>query len=196
MVSDEHLIREILNGSEAAMEVLARKYYRMIFAFVYRKVGDKELAYDLTQDIFIKMMNKIQLFSNQGSFKGWLLTIAVNHCRDYWKSSAHIRRNQQTEIPENLQSRNEETPFIFEQKEKRKQVKALINALPEPQKEVVILRYFHDLKIREIAEVTAANEATVKSRLRQALKKLRIIFQRGENQHEQKTTNQKTRHGE
>ncbi|KLI02603.1 RNA polymerase sigma factor [Sporolactobacillus inulinus CASD] len=180
VVDDESLIEEILSGSEAAMEVLARRYYPIIFAFVYRKVGNRELAYDLTQDIFIKMMKKIKSYSKKGLFKSWLFTIAVNHCRDYWKSSAHLRKNQQTEISEQLQSRDADTPFIFEQKEKRNQVKAYIDTLPEMQREVILLKYFHDLKIREIAEVTASNEATVKSRLRQPLAKLRKIFQRGE----------------
>lgn len=60
MIDDEQLIDEILEGSASSMEILARKYYPMVFAFVYRHVGDKELACDLTQDIFIKMMKKIK----------------------------------------------------------------------------------------------------------------------------------------
>jgi hypothetical protein len=61
VVDDDGLVREIQRGSEAAMEVLTRRYYQMIFAFVYRKTGDRELAADLTQEIFIKMIKKSPL---------------------------------------------------------------------------------------------------------------------------------------
>ncbi|MEH7388294.1 sigma factor [Bacillus sp. JJ1521] len=63
MPEDQELIEEVMQGSQAAMEVLKRKYYKLIYAFVYRKVGNKEMAYDLTQEIFIKMMQRIQSYS-------------------------------------------------------------------------------------------------------------------------------------
>jgi DNA-directed RNA polymerase specialized sigma24 family protein len=62
VAEDQKLINEILNGSEAAMEVLTRKYYKLIFSYVYRKVGDKELASDLTQEVFIKMMKRLSSY--------------------------------------------------------------------------------------------------------------------------------------
>ncbi|MDQ0253560.1 DNA-directed RNA polymerase specialized sigma24 family protein [Evansella vedderi] len=85
---DEELIEEIKNGSQAAMEVLIKKQYKTIFAYVYRKVGDYHLAYDMTQEVFIKMMKSINEYKGGGKFQHWLLKIAVNHCRDYFRSSA------------------------------------------------------------------------------------------------------------
>lgn len=97
-------------------------------------------------------------------------------------------------MPDNLRHPGEETPFIFERKEQRRQVKAFIDTLPETQREVILLRYYHELKIREIASVTGSNEATVKSRLRQALKKLRKIISGGEGKDETKKVQQTTKH--
>src|SRR5699024_7380495 len=104
VTEDRQLVQEIINGSEAAMEVLTRKYYKTIFAFVYRKVGNRDIAYDLTQNIFIKMMKKINSYSNKGSFKSWLYTLAVNHCRDYWKSADYRVTLRQSELPDSLSS--------------------------------------------------------------------------------------------
>jgi RNA polymerase sigma-70 factor (ECF subfamily) len=92
---------------------------------------------------------------------------------------------RQTEVPGDLTSQKGVVPFIFEQKESRKTVVAAIAQLPEMQKEVVLLRFYHDLKFREIAQVTGASESTVKSRLRQGLQKLRTFFKRGESEDEE-----------
>lgn len=188
MVDDEELVREIKTGSEAAMEVLTRRYYKTIFAFVYRKTGDRELAADMTQDVFIKMMKKIMAYSDKGSFRSWLFTITVNHCRDYWRSRAYRMSGRQTRMSEDLIGRrDDDVPFIFEQKETRKAVVAAIGQLPEEQKDVVLLRFYHEMKIREIAEVVGVGESTVKSRLRQGLRKLRIFFKRGGSEDEAAT---------
>ncbi|MCH1627046.1 RNA polymerase sigma factor [Ferdinandcohnia quinoae] len=193
MPEDQELIEEILNGSQAAMEVLTRKYYKPIYAFVYRKVGNKEMAYDLTQEIFIKMLQKIQSFSNKGSFKSWLYSIAVNHCRDYWRSADYKMTSQQAELPETIESKQKSIPYIFERKETREQVKVAINSLPEYQREALILKYFHDMKIKEIAEVTNASDSTVKSRLKQGLGKLATMLKRGEENDKQRISKYESR---
>lgn len=180
MPEDEELIEEILKGSQAAMEVLTRKHYKPIYAFVYRKLGDKETAYDLTQEIFIKVIQRIDSYTNKGQFKSWLYTIAVNHCRDYWKSTAFRQTSQQVELLETLESDQKSVPYIFERKETREQVKAAIHSLPDYQREALILKYYHHMKIKEIAAVTESSIPTVKSRLKQGIGKLASMLKRGE----------------
>lgn len=186
MPEDQLLIKEIFNGSQAAMEVLTRKYYKQIYAFVYRKVGDKEMAYDLTQEIFIKMIQRIHSFSNKGSFKSWLYSIAVNHCRDYWRSAEYKQTSKQIELPETIESKQKSVPYIFERKETREQVKIAINSLPEYQREALILKYFHHMKTKEIADVTNASESTVKSRLKQGLGKVAALLKGGDQNGQQR----------
>jgi RNA polymerase sigma factor (sigma-70 family) len=188
--TDEQLIQEINNGSQAAMEVLTKRYYKQIYAYIYRKTSNTHMAYDLTQDVFIKMIRNISTYANGGSFSSWLYTIAVNICRDYYRSAAY-RRTAATSVLEDhasqLASNAEGIAYIFENKETRKQLKEAIGQLPETQSEAILLKYYHDLKIREIASVTGANENTVKARLRQGLGKLKTML--GRDRHEQKESN-------
>ncbi|WP_227938796.1 RNA polymerase sigma factor [Alkalihalobacillus deserti] len=180
MPDDQELIEEILGGSQAAMEVLTRKYYKSIYAFIYRKVGDKETAYDLTQEVFIKVIQRIQSYSHKGTFKSWLFSIAINHCRDYWGSAYYRHTSQKTELPETLESGEKSIPYIFERKVMREQVRLALASLPDYQKEALILKYFHHMKIKEISKVTNTSVPTVKSRLKQGLNKLAKLLRRGE----------------
>lgn len=180
MPEDQELINEILNGSQAAMEVLTRKYYKTIFSFVYRKVGSKDIAYELTQEIFIKVIQRIHTYTSKGNFSSWLYSIAVNHCRDYWRSADYMRTSKQSELPETIASEKSSVSYIFDRKQTREQVKKAINSLPDYQKEAIILKYFHQMKIKGIAEVTNTNVSTVKSRLKQGLEKLAKLLDRGE----------------
>lgn len=177
---DQELIEEILGGSQAAMEVLTRKYYKSIYAFIYRKVGDKETAYDLTQEVFIKVIQRIQSYSHKGTFKSWLFSIAINHCRDYWGSAYYRHTSLKTELPETLESDEKSIPYIFERKVMREQVRLALASLPDYQKEALILKYFHHMKIKEISKVTNTSVPTVKSRLNQGLNKLAKLLKRGE----------------
>jgi len=180
MATDEELVEEILAGSQAAMEVLVKRHYKTVFAYVYRKLGDYHKAYDLTQEIFIKMMKHIDSYSEKGKFKNWLLTIAVNSCRDYYRSKSFREAKSEVELKTNLLDDKNNVADFFDKKVQREEIRVAIEGLPEYQKEVVLLRFYHDLKIKEIAKATDSKEATVKSRLRQGLTKLGSILKRGE----------------
>lgn len=179
MPTDEQLIEEIQSGSQAAMEVLVRRYYKQIYAYMYRKTSSSHTAYDLTQDVFVKMMNSLPGYASKGSFQSWLFTIAVNRCRDYYRSAAYRQAWASTSYDEQLDhNREESVAYIFEKKESRQQLKQAIGALPDFQSEAIVLKYYHDLKIREIADITGANESTVKARLKQGMDKLKKVLRR------------------
>ncbi|MCU9809040.1 RNA polymerase sigma factor [Paraclostridium sp. AKS46] len=97
--SDEELIKEILKGNESAMEVLVKRYYDMVHSFVYRNVNDYNIAYDITQESFIKMMKNIDKYKlKEGNFKSWLLKIALNTTKDYFKSKIYNQRKRSDDI--------------------------------------------------------------------------------------------------
>lgn len=179
MPTDDELIEEILNGSQAAMEVLVRRHYKEIFSYVYRKIGDYHISYDLTQEIFIKMMKNIRSYRLNNQFSHWLLKIAVNHCRDYYRSS-NFKSTNAMELNESFTDANNKVWDIFKAKHQYDDVKDAILSLPEEQREVIILRFYHDMKIKEIANITRCKEPTVKSRLRQALLKLKKLLKKTE----------------
>ena len=175
--SSEALIKEILKGNEAAMELLVRKNYSMVQSFIYRFIGDYNLSYDMTQEVFIKMMKNLKRFKfEDGSFESWLLKIASNHCKDYFRSNSFKQRNESSNIEDLDIETNEVVIDILEKNEKRKAVKKAVDELPNLQREAIIFKYYHDLKIKEISNITGHNENTVKSRLFNGIKNLKRII--------------------
>jgi RNA polymerase sigma factor (sigma-70 family) len=178
MPSDEELIKEICQGSQAAMEVLVRRYYKMIFAFLFRKTSDYHLSLDLTQDTLIKMMKSLPMYKSHGKFSHWLITIAVNVSRDYYRSRQY-RDQQLTHLPSSiLYESNHNIEDLLSQKAERVQIQNALQELSEPQRDAIVLRYYHDMKVCQIAEVTHSNESAVKSRLFQGIAKLKRILGR------------------
>lgn len=179
MIPDSDLIIEIKAGSRSAMEVLVKRYYKQIYSFIYRRTSNKDTAYDLTQEVFIKMMKNIHSYKEKAQFKTWLYTLAVNHCTDYFRSKAFQVLKITEELGDTYHS-NDNIPYIFEKKEKRREIMVAIKSLPEYQSTTIILKYYHELKITEIADIMQTNDSTVKSRLRQGMEKLKAILQRGD----------------
>jgi RNA polymerase sigma-70 factor (ECF subfamily) len=180
MLSDDILVSEIKNGNEAALEVLVKRHYNDVFSYICRRTGDYHRAYDLTQEVFIKMMTSLlKTRIDEGKFTNWLLKIAVNTCRDYYRSSSFKQSERTCELFENSAS----TPGIIsllERKEEIKTLKDALKSLPEEQREAIILKYYHNKKFQEIAEITGSNESTAKSRVRQGLGKLSKLIIRGD----------------
>jgi len=175
--SSEILIKEILKGNEAAMELLVKKNYNMVQSFIYRFIGDYNLSYDMTQEVFIKMMKNLNRFKfEDGNFESWLLKIASNHCKDYFRSNSFKQRNESSNIEDLDIEDNDVVIDILEKNEKRKAVKKAVDGLPNLQREAIILKYYHDLKIKEISHITGYNENTVKSRLFNGIKNLKKII--------------------
>ncbi|WP_423409146.1 RNA polymerase sigma factor [Heyndrickxia sp. MSNUG] len=179
-MTDQELIAEVLNGSRASQEVLVRRHYKLVYGFLYRMAGDKELALDLTQETFIKVLNNLSKYRGSAEFKSWVLTIASNHAKDYFKSKAHKNSRNTYELQDRDAKTEKSVSSIFEKNEKRKEIKEALDELPDFQREAILLKYYNDLKISEIARVTNATESTVKSRLKQGLGKLKLYLNRGE----------------
>jgi len=181
-LDDEELIHEIRKGSRAAMEVLVKRHYHSIFTYVYRKMGDYHTAYDLTQEVFVKMMKSLGSYRDNGKFSHWLLKIAVNHCMDYFRGREFKQQNRESELTEEAlpASEHQNVWNIFYKRLQNDQVRQAVLRLPEQQRDAVILNYYNGLKIREVAELTGTNESTVKSRIRLGIAKLKEIIVGGE----------------
>lgn len=143
----------------------------MIYQFCYRRLnGDADTAADITQDVFLKLLENVHAVRMLGKLQNYLLTIAVNTCNNYFKKAKPLYADLSTlDITDDTAGALERVI----QNENSKEVRRALSALPDYQKEVIILRFYHDLKIRDIARTTGTNTSTVKSRLRQGLQKLR-----------------------
>lgn len=170
-IEDYILIRRIQNGDTEAFEALVRKYYQNIYNFCVRRCnGDTTLAADLTQDTFLKLIEHIQQYRLTGKFINFLLTIAVNTCNNYFKKKSPnlVDMDTLSAVESNVNVSEE----ILRQVDAQI-IQQALDRLPDIQKEVVILRFYHDRKLKEIAAITGVSLPTAKSRLKQGLDKLR-----------------------
>ncbi|MDP4152029.1 MAG: RNA polymerase sigma factor [Bacillota bacterium] len=176
-IEDQLLILLIKSGNIKALHLLINKHYKNIYSYCLRKIGNNETALDITQDIFTKLLDNIDNYQFIGSFKNYLFTIAVNTCNDYYKKKKLVI----VELDNTQVSDHGLSPVtVMEQKEQRNLIKCAIDNLPEEQKTVVILRFYHDMKLKDIAIVTKTPLPTVKSRLRQGILKLRQLLKAGD----------------
>lgn len=169
-LKDREIIRKIKQGEKELLEVLAQKYYQDIYRFCWYRTGSEDAAWDCTQETFLKMVRFLDSYVEQNKFKAWLLSIAVNVCKDYFRTSSLIPAEE--EYLETIPVEEKR----FAQAEIRDDIQKALARLPAPQKEAVILRFYYDMKIREIAAITGVGLPTAKSRLRQGMEKLKLLL--------------------
>ncbi|MBK3496517.1 RNA polymerase sigma factor [Viridibacillus sp. YIM B01967] len=168
-MGDKKLIKQIQQGNSDLLDVLIRKYYKDIYSFCFRKTVNSNIAADLTQEVFLKLVHYIHSYVHDGKFKNYLFTIARNVCIDYYRKNGDV-----IQFSEGLDApANDENLTKVEQSEI---VMQALNDLPDIQKDVVLLRFYHDMKVRDIAEITQTSLSTTKSRLKQGLDKLKKII--------------------
>ncbi|WP_088053222.1 RNA polymerase sigma factor [Virgibacillus dakarensis] len=175
-IEDYILIRKIKSGDTEAWEKLVNKYYNQIFTFCVRRCwGDQILAADLTQDIFLKVIENIEKYKFSGKFFNYLFTITVNVCNNYYNK----KKFTQSELDEkvlNLGSESLITNLMMQ--ESANQIQVALNTLPDIQREALILKYYYDLKVKDIAKITGTSVSTSQSRINQGLKKLSKLLDR------------------
>ncbi len=168
------LVRRVQGGDREALERLVKRYHGPIRGYLYHIVhGDIHLADDLTQETFLTMVRKLPQLREPSAFKAWLYRIAGNTARDYFRSA------QAREVPADP-VRNDDAAAVGTEPEAeafrdhdRMLVLGLLRELEEHHREVLILRYYQDLELNEIAEILDVPLGTVKSRLHYALRRMK-----------------------
>lgn len=162
MATDEELVGRVAAGDEPALATLLARYERPLSRFLHRHTGGREVD-DLFQESWLRVVRHAERFDPSQRFSTWLFQIAVNLCRDWF-------RRQQPIAEEAAEVAAAPIPI-----EERLDAEKLLMLLPEPQREVLILRYFHDLSEEEIARIVDCPKGTVKSRLHNALARLTAV---------------------
>lgn len=150
MIQDWMIINKIKMGDPDAWDILVHKYYDSVYFYCVRRCyGDCDIASDLTQDIFLKLVESLPRYRFIGKFQNYLYTMAVNTCNNYLKK----RHIEQIELTDNFTT-DLDTSLIDEilHDERKETVQKALDLLPEIQREVVILRYYHDLKVKCVWE--------------------------------------------
>ncbi len=171
--SDEDLMIALSKGDKRAFDCLYERYSAPMIGYFMRLLWrDREKAEDFIHDLFAKLINKPELFDTTRSFKTWIYSVASNMCKNEYKKQ-EVRKNTRNGLDESYQGQaandvasEVQDKFFAEAFEEK------LKGLEDKHKEVFSLRHFDGLSIKEIAEVTNANEGTVKSRLFYATKYL------------------------
>ncbi|SEF74861.1 RNA polymerase sigma-70 factor, ECF subfamily [Xylanibacter ruminicola] len=183
-MSDEQLALAYIDGNNRAFDELLSRNQEKIFTYIMYVVKDEDLANDLFQETFLKVITKLQnhQYSDTGKFVWWITRIAHNVIIDHYraqKSSKIVEAPKENDLS-NLRSAsvmgdNRENQMNNE--EVLNDVKRLMEALPEVQRDVVYMRYFQELSFKEIAKLTNVSINTSLGRMRYALINLRKLTQ-------------------
>jgi RNA polymerase sigma-70 factor (ECF subfamily) len=189
-MSDEQLLLAYRSGdADGAFETLVRRYERELYSYLFRYLGDAEMAEDAFQAAFLQVHLKRDQFEEGRSFRPWLYTIATNQSIDAQRRNRRHRilsldrRGESQEAGEArplidlLVSGEPEAGENLERDERRQWVRQAVHNLPEQLRGAVILVYYQGIKYREAAEVLGIPVGTVKSRLNAALHKLSEAWQ-------------------
>ena len=181
--SDQDLVKLYLNGSEIAFETLIRKHKDKVFAFILSKIKNYNLAHDVFQDTFIKVINSLKRgkYNEEGKFVPWVMRIAHNLVIDHFRRQKKTRSITPTDdfnifdVISNEENNAEEN-MITDQI--TSDVRKLIEELPEDQKEVLKMRYYRDMSFKEISEITDVSINTALGRMRYAVINLRKLVEK------------------
>jgi RNA polymerase sigma-70 factor (ECF subfamily) len=181
--SDESLMLRYRDGDVRAFELLVTRHRKALFNFILRFVRDTAAAEDVTQETFLRLVKGADAYERQAKFTTWLYTIARNLCVDAARRGKH-RKAASLDAPlsdeDGAASLLDLVPDTGAGVDRQAQSRELavrlrqaIEALPDEQREIFLLREVADLQFNEIANVIGCPENTVKSRMRYALEKLR-----------------------
>ena len=169
--NDFELLKGISAGDENALEELVRRWYPRIYAYSMKLTGHSQDADDITQDVFVAVLQNVRGFAPWRNFKGWLFTIAHNKCVDYFR----IQRRNWTEDISGLDL-TDPSPPLDEQTALTDAMENALARLSPIQRETVVLRYYHQFSAVEIARITHTPLPTVKSRLAAAKRTLSALL--------------------
>jgi len=175
--TDEELVASSLAGDRSAFDLLVLRWDRKIQGAIYRLMGSEEEARDLCQEAFLKAYRGLGGFKGEARFSSWLYQIALNLCRDRMRrrrgrimvsldalepeAQGHVLRDEAS------------TQDLVEARDLQQKVRAAVMALPEDQREVIVLKEYEGLTFQEIAEVLGLPVSTVKTRLYRGLDRMR-----------------------
>ncbi len=197
-MDERQWIYAIQKGNKQYLQDIVEKYYDDIFRFCTFQTGNREDAYDLTQETFLRFIRYVEGYRDR-NLKGYLLTIAMNLCRNFLTEQS---RRGKREVcfdrkPDGENSAESDSlwdiyraeDMLLDEPVESPEARLLerdvhdrlmeaLSCLPQMQRETLLFHYMYDMKYREIAKITGVSVSTVKSRVKQGTEKLRGIMKR------------------
>jgi RNA polymerase sigma-70 factor (ECF subfamily) len=180
---DYELIERFMNGSQPSIEELINRYKTKVYTYILLMVKNQQLAEDLFQETFIKVIQSLKMhkYKDNGKFVSWVIRIAHNLVIDHFRKEKQINTCNNEDYEADLfnsskfSAKNIEQLIVHDQI--IKDVRKLIDELPGDQKEVVMLRHYGNLSFKEIAEQTDVSINTALGRMRYALINMRKMIE-------------------
>ncbi len=180
-IPDALLVQDYVAGNEEALATLIKRHESKIYGFIYSKVSDRDVANDIFQDTFIKVIKtlKSNSYNEEGKFLPWVMRIAHNLIIDYFRKNKKMPLYRETEEFSVFSIMTDDTLTIENQliaNQVELDIQKLIEELPEDQKEVLVMRMYKDMSFKEISEITGVSINTSLGRMRYALMNLRKVI--------------------
>ena len=185
-VSDFDLVNRFVDGDKSAMQMLVNRHRNKVYTYIYLTVKNQQLAEDIFQDTFIKVIKSLLLnkYQDNGKFVSWVVRIAHNLVIDHFRHLKQLNVVSTDKYESDMLNRkdlvdgNVEDGMVYNQV--MVEVRHLVNFLPDDQREVVMMRYYSDMSFKEIADQTNVSINTALGRMRYALINLRRIIKEKE----------------
>lgn len=183
--TDEQLISGYLNGNDNCFEQLLKRHKNKIFSYILLTVKQRDVAEDIFQDVFLKVINTMNKgnYKEEGKFLPWVMRIAHNMVMDYFRNGKRMQFVDNDEDGEDYvdvfrmlvnDDKNAEEKIV--DGETVTEIRAMIDRLDDEQKEVVLMRHYGKMSFKEIAEMTNVNINTALGRMRYAILNLRSMM--------------------
>ena len=174
---DVALIRRILAGDEIAFAELVKRYQKPVHTLAWRKIGDFHIAEDITQEVFLKVYQRLHTLKDHHQFSGWLYVITANLCAT-WLRKKRIQTQPLEDTERTMSQRDAYSRYVAEEhastaaESQREVVKKLLAKLKESERTVMALHYLGEMTVEEISRFLGVSASTIKSRLRRARQRL------------------------
>jgi RNA polymerase sigma-70 factor (ECF subfamily) len=178
-ISDDVLIERLRRGETAAGETLAKRYGQPLMRYLQRLTGADHVAEELHQQTWLSVLDHLDRFNpsaGSGGFKAWLFRIATNKANDHWRSRGREQIAKQG-LREMFDDQGPASSARMEGSEQEQKLRHAIAQLPENQRQVLLLRYYSDLKFVEIAEMLGCPLNTALGRMHKAMTKLKQLME-------------------
>jgi RNA polymerase sigma-70 factor (ECF subfamily) len=176
-MDDKQLLFLYIEGDESALTQLVQRYQKELYGFVFRQVGNHADAADLTQKVFVNVFLKADQFNGESSFKTWLYQIAINQCKNHYRSKDR-QRLEEVEVESLPLVAEENFELAVETAEQQRLLRQAVDRLPSKQRMTVRLRLYQECTFVEIAEIMTASVGTAKAHYHQAVITLRKMLKK------------------
>lgn len=184
-------VRAAQQGDEKALNLLFNTYYNDVYYFALRTLKDEDLACDITQETFVEIINTLQDLKEPAAFVTWMRQVTYHQCTRYFKKKKEVLVEEDEDgnsVFDTLEEEREE--FIpgegVDKEDFRATILALLDTLSEEQRAAVLMHYYHEMSVKDIAEAQQVSEGTAKSRLNYARKSLKKSVEDYEKKHDVK----------